>query len=117
VEICTNFDGAETWQTAHVVASYRPISILPIPSKVFEKLLLKRLRSDVDLSHLIPGNKFGFRPGYSPIQQAHRVVNAIVTNLKERALCMAVFLDVAQAFNKLWHIGLLYKLKAYLPGP
>jgi hypothetical protein len=102
---------------AHDVASYRPISLLPIPSKVFEKLSLKRLRSDVGLSHLIPGYQFGFRPGHSPIQQAHRVVNAIVTSLEERTLCTAVFLDVAQAFDKVWHIGLLYKLKTDLPGP
>jgi hypothetical protein len=40
---------------AHDVASYRPISFLPIPTKVFEELLLKRLRSDVDFPHLIPG--------------------------------------------------------------
>ena len=36
------------------VTSYRPISLLPLASKVFEKLLLKRLRSDVDLSALLP---------------------------------------------------------------
>jgi len=99
------------------VASYRPISLLPIPSKVFEKLLLKRLRSDVDLSHLIPGYEFGFRPGHSPIEQAHRIVNEIVARLEERALYKAVFLDIAQAFDKVWHIGLLYKLKATFQGP
>jgi hypothetical protein len=87
--------------------SYRPISLLPIQSNGFEKLLLKRLRSDVDLYNLIPGYQFGFRPGHSPVQQAHRVVNAIVKSLEERTLCTAVFLDVAQAFDKLWHIGLL----------
>ena len=32
-------------------------------------------------------------------------------------MCTAVFLDVAQAFDKMWHTGLLYKLKAILPGP
>jgi hypothetical protein len=85
---------------AHDVVSYRPISLLPIPFKVFEKLLLKRPRSDVDLSHLIPGYQFGFRHGHSPVQQAHRVVNAIVKGLEERTLCTAVFLDVAQAFDK-----------------
>ena len=99
------------------VASYRPISLLPIASKVFEKLLLKRLRSDVEISHVIPSYQFGFRTGHSPIQQAHRVVNETVTSLEERALCTAVFLDVAQAFDKVWHIGLLYKLKNSLPGP
>jgi hypothetical protein len=85
---------------AHDVASYRPICLLPNPSKVFEKLLLKRLRSDVDLSHLIPGYQFGFRPGHSPVQHAHRIVNAIVKSLEKRTLCTVVFLDVAQAFDK-----------------
>ena len=70
-------------------------SLLPIPSKVIEKLLLKRLRSDVHISHLIPGYQFGFRPGHSPIQQAQRVVNEIVQSLEERTLYTAVFLDVA----------------------
>jgi hypothetical protein len=107
----------KTGKPAHDVASYRPINLLPIPSKVFEKLLLKRLRSDVDLSHLIPGYQFGFRPGHSPVQQAHRVVNKIVKSLEERTLCTAVFLDVAQAFDKVWYFGLMYKLKAALPGP
>jgi len=51
----------------HDVASYRPNNLLPISSKVFEKLLLQRLRSDVDLSQLIPGYQFGFRPGHLPI--------------------------------------------------
>ena len=101
----------------HEDTSYRPISLLPILSKIFEKLLLKRLRSDVDLSHQIPGYQFGFRPGHSPNQQVHRVVNKIVTSLEGHTLCTAVFLDVAQAFDKVWHTGLLYKLKATLPGP
>ena len=37
---------------SHEVTSYRPISLLPIPSKVFEKLFMKRLQTDVELSHL-----------------------------------------------------------------
>jgi len=85
---------------AHDVTYNRPISLLPIPSKVFERLLLKRLRSDVDLSLLIPSYQFGLRPGHSPIQQAHRFVHEIVKSLEDRTLCTAVFLDVAQAFDK-----------------
>ena len=99
------------------VTSYRPISLLPILSKIFEKLPLKLLLSDVDLSHQIPGYQFGFRPGHSPIQQTQRVVHKIVTSLEERTLCTAVFLDVEQEFDKVWPTGLLYKLKTTLPGP
>ena len=94
------------------VASYRPISLLTIPSKVFEKLLLKRLQTYVDLSHLITGYQFGFRRGHSLVQQVHRIVNEIMKSLEDRTLCTAAFFDVAQAFDKVWHIGLLYKLRA-----
>jgi len=38
-------------------------------------------------------------------------------SLEARKLCTAAFLDVAQAFDKVWHTGLLYKLRAALPGP
>ena len=63
----------------------------------------------MDFSDLSPGYQFGFRPGHSPIQQAHRVVNEIVESLEERTLCTAVFLDVAQAFDKVWHMGCCIK--------
>jgi len=101
----------------HDTASYRPISHLPIPSKVFEKLLLKRLRSDVDLPALIPHHEFGFRAGHSTIHQTHRLVHEIAQVLEDKKLCSAVFLDVAQAFDKFWHTGLLCKLKSTLPSP
>jgi len=97
-------------------ASYRPISLLPIPSKVFEKLLLRRLRRDVDLSALIPDYQFGFRAGHSTIHQTQRIVHEIAKGFEGRKLCTAVFLDVAQAFDKVWHTGLLYKLKSALPS-
>ena len=38
-------------------------------------------------------------------------------SLEDRILCTAAFLDVAQAFDNVWHTGLLYKLRAALPGP
>ena len=43
------------------VTSYRPTSLLPIPYKVFDNLLQKRLRKDLDLSGFLPDYEFGFR--------------------------------------------------------
>jgi hypothetical protein len=115
------------WKFAHIImipkpgkpihdtASYRPISLLPSHSKVFEKLLLKRRHSDVDIPALIPHQQFGFRAGHSTIQQSHRIVHEIAKDLEDKTLCTVVFLDVAQAFDKAWHTGLLYKLKTALP--
>ncbi|KMQ86445.1 reverse transcriptase [Lasius niger] len=55
------------------VKSYRPISLLPILSKVFEKLLLSRLRPIIEEKGLIPNHQFGFRHKHASIEQAHRI--------------------------------------------
>jgi hypothetical protein len=53
----------------------------------------------------------------TPQYNKHRIVNKITTNLKEETLCTAVFLHIAQAFDKVWHTGLLYKIKNAFPSP
>jgi len=76
------------------VTSCRPIILLPISSKVFEKLLLKRLRSDVDLSALLPDYQLGFRTGHCTIHQTHRVVHEIAKGLEGQQLCTGASLMV-----------------------
>jgi hypothetical protein len=98
------------------VTSYRLITLLPLPSKIFEKLLLQRLRSEVDLMALLANDQSGFRTGHSTIHQKHQIVYEIAKSLEEKRLCTAIFLDVAQAFDRVWHTGLLYKLKTTLPS-
>lgn len=99
----------------HEVKSYRPISLLPIISKLFEKLLLKRLKPLIDRKNLIPNHQFGFRQGHSTIDQVHRMTYVIEKALEEKLVCSAIFLDVAQAFDRVWHDGLIRKLNRVLP--
>lgn len=114
------------WKTAEVItipkpgkspeeaASYRPISLLPIISKVYEKLLLKRFKSIIEEKQTIPVHQFGFRDKHSTIDQVHRITWDIEKALEEKKVCSAIFLDVAQAFDKVWHKGLEFKLRKYL---
>jgi hypothetical protein len=97
------------------VRSYRPITLLPLMSKVFERLLLHRMEQETNLDALIPTHQFGFRKSLSTIQQAHRLINEIIKSYELKKLSTAAFMDVAQAFDKVWHPGLLYKLKKALP--
>lgn len=97
------------------IASYRPISLLPTLSKLLEKLLLYRLKPILEAKKLIPNHQFGFRSEHSTIEQIHRIVNIINKNYEEKKFCSAAFLDISQAFDKVWHLGLLYKLKKALP--
>jgi hypothetical protein len=68
------------------VTSYRPISLLPIMSKIFEKFLLKRIQMDDDINTKIPTHQFGFRENHSTMQQCHRIVNEILKSLEEKKL-------------------------------
>lgn len=96
--------------------SYRPIiSLLPILSKVFEKLLLKRLLSIVHDTNILPNSQFGFRNNHNTIYQIHHLVDKISFSLEEKHYCTGMFLDVAQAFDRIWHAGLLLKLKSLFP--
>lgn len=96
---------------AEEVTSYRPISLLPTISKLFEKLLLKRLKPLIS----IPDFQFGFRKNHSTIDQVHRVTTVIEKAFEEKKFCPAVFLDVSQAFDRVWHQGLIHKLSKILP--
>jgi hypothetical protein len=65
------------------LTSYRPISLLPIVSKVFEKLLLKRLPPMAD-NRLIPYHQFVFRWRHSTIEQTHCIVQRINEALEKK---------------------------------
>lgn len=97
------------------VASYRPISLLPIISKIFEKLFLKRLQPILKENEIIPIYQFGFRQEHSTIEQVHRIVDNINKAFEEKEYCTVAMLDISQAFDKVWHQGLLYKIRQYLP--
>ena len=100
---------------AEEVTSYRPISLLPILSKLFEKLLSTRLQPLLQDQRIIPDHQFGFRRHHATIEQVHRVVNIIHNAMEAKQYCTAAFLDISQAFDKVWHEGLLYKLKTLFP--
>ena len=98
-----------------LVTSYRPISLLPIMSKICEKLMSIRLTKLIKAKNLIPNRQFGFRNHHATIEQVNRITAIIRKSLENKRYCSAVFLDVAQAFDKVWHEGLLWKLKKNLP--
>lgn len=100
----------------NLATSYRPISLLPTLGKLFEKLILLRIRPILREHQIIPTTQFGFRLGHSTIHQVHRLTDTIASALERKQFCAGLFLDVAQAFDKVWHDGLLFKLKEFMPA-
>jgi hypothetical protein len=124
---CTTYTSTQ-WKVAQIIlilkpgkppyelAYYRPISFLPIVSKIFEKLLLTRLLPIIGKkkNRLISNHQFSFRQMHSTTEQMHRT-EQINKALKNKQYCSVAFLDITQAFDKVWHTGLLYKLRLSLP--
>jgi hypothetical protein len=63
---------------------------------------------------LISNHQFRFRQRHSTIEQTHQIIR-INEALENKQYYSAAFLDISQAFNRVWHTGLLYKLRLSLP--
>lgn len=118
------------WKTAAVImihkprksrsnpANYRPIALLNVLGKVFERILADRFRRYLDDRRLLPDFQFGFRPGRSANDLLLRLHTDASVALNQGHCMAAVFLDIERAFDSVWHEGLLEKLlDAGLPTP
>lgn len=94
-----------------LASSYRPISLLSVLSKIFERILHARMEDHCDVNNIITEIQFGFRKGHSTAHQIQRMLN-IINNGKSFGKSTAItLLDVEKAFDNVWHQGLLYKLE------
>ena len=93
--------------------NYRPISLLSVISKVFECLISSPLVQHLDLHHLFSDSQYGFRAGRSTADVLTAISERVYRVLNICGEARAVALDISKAFDKVWHAGLIYKLKAY----
>ncbi|GFW21992.1 RNA-directed DNA polymerase from mobile element jockey [Trichonephila clavipes] len=91
-------------------SNYRPISLLSCLSKVYEFVLLQRLNQHCAAFNFIIPQQCGFRPKCSTVHQLLRVTELIHSGFAKHEATGILFLDIAKAFDKIWHDGLLIKL-------
>ena len=94
-----------------ILKNYQPISLIPIAGKIFERLLYDRMFEFFIENNLISKNQSGFRPGDSCINQLLSITHEIYQSFDDSLKVRAVFLDIPKAFHRVWHIGLIFKLK------
>ena len=91
--------------------NYRPISLLPICSKIFEQLIFNEMFGFFIENDLISQHQSGFKPGDSCINQLLSITYEIYQSFDEGFDVHSVFLDTSKAFDKVWHDGIIFKLK------
>jgi hypothetical protein len=89
---------------------YRPISLLSIVGKLFERIIASRLSTHVDQKLLLPDVQFGFCKKHSTISQLARITDYISNGFKLHKHTGMVSLDLEKAYDTVWIYGLLYKL-------
>ena len=93
------------------VKNYRPIYLLPVSSKIFERLLYDSMLTFFTENSLISQNQSGFKPGDSCTNQLLSITHRIYKYFDDGHEVRSVFLDISEAFDKVWHKGLIFKLK------
>ena len=93
--------------------NYRPVSLLSVVSKVFEKLVNNRIVDHLQKCGLFSDFQYGFRSSRSTADLLTIVSDRIARAFDRSATTRAVALNISKAFDRVWHAGLLHKLKSY----
>ena len=93
--------------------NYKPISILPIFSKVIEKLMYKRLISFIQKYKILFPLQYGFQEGKSTEQAINVLMHKLTESLDNKINSYCIFLDFVKAFDTVNHKILLDKLEYY----
>ena len=93
--------------------NYRPVSLLPSISKVFEKIDFNQLYEHFQENELFYPSQYGFREGHSAEMAALELINRILQDIDTKHISLAIFMDLSKAIDTFDHTILLNKLSYY----
>lgn len=93
--------------------NYRPIALLSVFSKIFEKAFLLRLNSFLDRYDILTSRQYGFRKSRSTQDAIVSFYNKILDSFDKHQKSAGIFFDLSKAFDTINHKLLLQKLNAY----
>lgn len=97
----------------NVAANYRPISVIPIFSKGFEKILHSRFTSFFNKMGALSDAQHGFRKGRSTETALLALKESVLTNIEHKLITLGLFIDFSKAFDSLDHSILTEKLSLH----
>ena len=109
----SNFVPIHKKDDKQLLQNYRPVSLLPICGKIFERIIFNPIFEYLEKNSLLCPNQSGFHPFDSCENQLLSIVHDVYANFDQRQTLemRANFLDISKAFDKVWHEGLLFKLE------
>lgn len=90
---------------------YRPICLLSVLAKLLDKILVRRLHTYLSTNSLLPLSQSGFRPHFSTSDQLLRLLQITSDQFNIRHPTLLIALDFTAAFDSVWHLALLLKLR------
>ncbi len=92
------------------VNNYRPISLLPILSKILEKIVAQQLSAFLESKRILSKTQHGFRPQLSTETALITLTNKLYSNMDNKKQSLVTLLDLSKAFDSVHHVTLLEKL-------
>lgn len=96
-----------------LMSNYRPVSLLPVFSKIYEKLLFNRLIEFLEINNLLDGEQHGFRKGRSATTAAIDFIESIINAIEAGEKVGGLFMDLSKAFDSVSHNLLIKKLTKF----
>ena len=93
--------------------NYRPISVLPVLSQLFEKVIRSRLIRFLDRNEVLILGQYGFRPGHSTAMAVLEMVEKVREAWEQGNAAIGVLIDLKKAFDRVDHRILLAKLEHF----
>ena len=94
-----------------IMSNHRPISILPVLSKIIESVMHSQLKHYFNENKLFSTQQYGFRPNRSTELAALELMDRNIDNMNKSRCPINIYVDLSKAFDSLDHNILLSKLK------
>ena len=100
-------------EDAMKINNYRPVSVLPLFSKIFERVMYDKINNFITKNNILYKYQFGFREGHGTNMALIVLMDKILNFIDSRDVVLGVFLDFSKAFDTVDHKILLEKLYKY----